>query len=131
MMEHPMTEARPKTNGYADTLTAFVEAIDHEHDALDTLKSEYMTACKGPRSRIKQTLKSARESDINMGAFRELLAKHLSDRKHDKRLAELEADELEAYNLMVDALGEYAKTPLGEAALARVRPKKGRAELDV
>jgi len=113
------------SNGYdGEALNRYIQAIDREHDALDIFRSEYMLKCKGPRGRIKETLKAVRADAVSMPAFREVLAKHLADRKHDKRLAALEADDADAYDLMVEALGPYADTPLGKAALNRMRPQE-------
>jgi hypothetical protein len=110
-------------NGYdGEELGRFLDAIDREHDQLDTLKSEYMTACKGPRGRIREVMKSAKESGISMVAFREVLTQHLFERKSVKRLEDLEPDDRSSFEQMMEALGEFGDTPLGKAALDRVRP---------
>jgi hypothetical protein len=112
------------TNGYdGEALKRFLKSIDKQHDELDKLKSEHMSNCKGPRGKIKETMKAVREAEINMPAFRVELKKHLEMRKHEKRVAALEADEADALQLIEEALGEYADTPLGQAAIAR--SKKG------
>ena len=112
------------TNGYdGDELKRFIKGIDRQHDELDRLKSEYMTKCQGPRGKIKETMKAVREAEINVPAFRVELKHHLDARKHDKRVAALEDDDAEAYDLIVDALGDYGDTPLGKAAIARTKKK--------
>lgn len=123
-------QGQPGHNGYdAEELERFLHEIDREHDALDTLKSEYMTACKGPRGRIKQTMKAAKEAGITMVAFREIVARHLSDRRFNKRLDDLEDDERSAVEQMMEALGEdFVSTPLGSAAMDRA--KQADATLD-
>jgi hypothetical protein len=118
-----MTDTEHGHNGYdSEQLERFLHAIDREHDELDKLKSEYMIECKGPRGRIRETMKTAKESGISMIAFREIVAKHLADRKFNKRLDELEDDERSAVEQMMEALGEdFVTTPLGSAALDRAK----------
>ena len=118
----------PQTNGYdGDALNGFLAEIALVDDELATLKGEYMAACKGPRSKIKDILATAKEADINMRAFREVLAKHRDARAQERRIADLEADDASAYELMLQALGEFGDTPLGKAALDRA---KGNETLD-
>lgn len=110
------------SNGYdGQELERYLQSIDSADDELDTLKGEHMTACKGPRGRIKDTLAAARDAEINMPAFRAFLAKHRAERKQAKRVAELEADDANEYEMMRNALGEFGETPLGQAALERAK----------
>ena len=117
------------TNGYdGEEIKRFLGMISDQHDELDKLKSAYMTKCKGPRGKLKNIMKEARDSEINLNAFRVEVKKYLDERKHQKRLAGLEDDDAEAYNMIVEALGGLGDTPLGKAALARAKPKG--ADLD-
>jgi hypothetical protein len=116
------------TNGYdGDALERFINEIEAQHDELDKLKSEHMLACKGPRGRIKETLQAVREADVNVVAFRVALKQRLDQRKHERRVEELEADDADAYEMIAHALGNLAETPLGQAALAKARPAKPKA----
>ena len=108
------------SNGYnGDKLNGLLSEIAKIDDELASMKGEYMQAW-GPRSRIKDILATAKESDINMVAFRVLLAKHRDERKHERRAEGLEADDRSVLDVMLAALGEYADTPLGQAAIASV-----------
>jgi hypothetical protein len=108
------------SNGYdGDELKGYLDAIEAEHDELDKLKSAHMLACKGPRSRIKETMDAVREAEIKMPAFKVVLARRLAERKLARQAAELEDDDAHAHDLMLEALGEFATTPLGQAAIAR------------
>jgi hypothetical protein len=119
-----MTDTTAGSNGYdPEKLKQFVDAIEREQDKLDELKIEHLNACRGPRGRIKQITKAVREEDIDVDAFRVVVKKRLDERKHAKRVAELEDDAASAFAMIEAALGEYADTPLGQAALARA--KKG------
>jgi hypothetical protein len=107
-------------NGYdGEELQAFLQSIGTQHDELDKLKANHMAKCKGPRGKIKSTMKSVREAEINLNAFRVELKKFLADRKHQKRVEALEPDDAEAHELIRAALGPYADTPLGQAAVKR------------
>jgi hypothetical protein len=126
-----MTDTAAGTNGYdADKLKKYLDPIEREQDKLDALKIDHLNSCKGPRERIKKVIKAAREDDINIEAFRILLQKRMAERKHAKRVAELEEDDADAYGLMEQALGEYGTTPLGQAALSRARGGKRGGSLD-
>jgi hypothetical protein len=105
-------------------LERFLTAIDKLDDELMSLKGEYMANCRGPRQRIKDILAQARESDINMVAFRELLHAHRDDRKRQARIEALEADDRDAYEILEEALGEFGDTELGQAALSRAKPRQ-------
>jgi len=102
-------------------LEGYLKNIDSQDDELDRLRAEYMNACKAPRSIIKDVMGSAREAEVNMVAFRELLRKHRAQRRHQKRLASLDLVDQSAFHEMVDALGDFADTDLGRAAVQRAR----------
>jgi hypothetical protein len=117
-----------QTNGYdSDALNGYLQQIAEVDDELATMKGDYMQACKGPRARIKEILATAKESDINIVAFREVLARHRDARKAERRIADLEDDDRSAFELMLEALGPFADTDLGKAALDRA---KGDTTLD-
>jgi hypothetical protein len=117
------------SNGYdGDELKGYLDAIEAEHEELDKLKSAHMLACKGPRGRIKETMDAVREAEIKMPAFKAVLARRLAERKLARQVAELEDDDAHAHGLMLAALGEFATTPLGQAAIARTT--KGADVLD-
>ena len=116
-----MTET---TNGYSsDLVKGLFAEIDRQDDELASLRGSYMADCQGPRAAIKEIKGRAREEGINLVAFNELLAQHRSARAEQKRLSQLEPDDLDAFNLLEQALGEFVDTPLGEAALNRAKPK--------
>ena len=116
MAEHP------QTNGYkGEALNGYLQQVAEVDDELASMKGDYMQACKGPRQRIKEILATAKESGINMVAFRQVLEKHRDARKQEHRIADLEADDASAYELMLQALGEFGNTELGKAALDRAK----------
>lgn len=117
-------------NGFnPDQLGKYLDAIDKADDDLASLLGEYRASCKGPRGSIKNAKAMAKEAGINMTAFNELVATHRAQRRQDRRLNDLEADDLDDYQHMVEALGVFGETPLGAAALNRVKPR-GEEALD-
>lgn len=111
-------------NGYGEQIQSFLDQIGKLDDELLSLRGEYMAACKGPRGRIKDVLAQVREADINGPAFRELLTQHRDERRRQARVEALEADDRDAYDTLLDALGEFGDTPLGKAALDRAKPRQ-------
>jgi hypothetical protein len=110
-----------------DELRGYLETVAAADDELLTLKSAHMQSCKAPRKKIRETIGEAKRNGINVTALRELIARDRSKRRHDRRIAQLEADDAEDYASMEAALGGLADTPLGQAALARA---KGEEALD-
>jgi hypothetical protein len=112
------------TNGYSsDLVKGLFAEIDRQDDELASLRGSYMEECRGPRAQIKEIKGRAREEGINPVAFNELLAQHRTARAEQKRLAKMDPEDADAFNLLEQALGEFVDTPLGEAALNKARPK--------
>jgi uncharacterized protein (UPF0335 family) len=104
-----------------DQLKGFLDEIDRHDDELASLRGSFMAQCKGPHEAIREILTSLRESGTNMKAFRVMLKGHRNDRKQAARVAELEIEDAQAYETMIKALGEFADTPLGSAAIDGAR----------
>ena len=118
----------PHTNGYdSEKLNGFLAQIAEVDDELATKKGEYMAACKGPRSRIKDILATAKEADINMRAFREVLAKHRDARAQERRIADLQSRRRQRLRADDGGPRRVRRHPLGKAALDRA---KGDSTLD-
>lgn len=111
-------------NGYGEQIQSFLDRIGALDDELLSLRASYMNECKGPRGRIRDVLLEVRESSINTRAFRELLQQHRDERRRQARVDALEADDRDAYDVLIDALGPFAATPLGQAALDRAKPRQ-------
>lgn len=104
-------------------LQGYLDEIDLLDDELDSLRSEYLEQCKGPRGQVKEILESAKESGVNMISFRTLLKEHRDLRRHERRVADLDIADKADYQTMLMKLGEFAATPLGGAALKRAKEK--------
>src|SRR4249920_3192537 len=114
-----------------EQINRYLGEIDKADGTLLDLKADHMAACKGPHERIRNVMKEARESGVNMAALRTIVAKRRAERALELRLAELEDDEHDEYQTMQEALGEFSETELGQAALGKAKkPKKGGEALD-
>jgi hypothetical protein len=111
-----------------DHLQRYLEVIDGADDELASLRGSYMSQCKGPRATIKEIKGEAREAGVNMKAFGAVLKDHREERARQKRVAALEAEDADSYEAMREQLGEFASTPLGEAALGRKKRTRGSKE---
>jgi uncharacterized protein (UPF0335 family) len=112
-------------------LETYLKAIDKADDRLIKLKLDHMEACKGPRGQIRNIMKEARESGVNMAALRTVIAKHRAERKIEQRISELEADDAADYEAMLEALGAFGDTDLGKAALRKAKRSSGSEKLDI
>jgi hypothetical protein len=93
--------------------------IDEADAELDALKSAYMTKCKRPRKKIRDARKHAKGLDIDMAAFAVAITNRRAGRRIEARRRELEPGEISALDAILAALGDYATTDLGNAALRR------------
>lgn len=114
-----------------EQINKYLGEIDKADDKLIELKVDHMQACKGPRGRIRNMMKEARESGVNMEALRLIIAAHRRDREIQRRIDELEDDDRDEFETMEQALGAFGETELGQAALGKAKkPKKGGEALD-
>jgi hypothetical protein len=118
-----MAEQQSGSNGFDQLVRNLISEIDEQDAELASLQGSYMESCKGPRAQIKEIKGRAKEEGVNMPAFNELLAQHREDRAAQKRMAAMEPDDREAFDLLEQTLGELRDTPLGEAALRKAKPK--------
>jgi uncharacterized protein (UPF0335 family) len=113
-----------------EQLEKYLKGIDKADDRLVKLKVEHMEQCKGPRGQIRNVMKEARESGVNMPALRTVIAKHRAERKIEQQISLLEVDDAADYEAMQEALGAFGDTDLGKAALRKAKPKGGNEKLD-
>ena len=117
-----MDQQREGYNGYdGEQLKGYLDEIAHHDNELLDLKIDYMNRCRGPRAQIREIMATAKEAGVNMKAFRERARNMREDNARERRIAKLEADDLQDYEAMCEALGDYGSTPLGEAALKRAK----------
>jgi hypothetical protein len=111
------------TNGFdGDLLAGYLTEIDRADDEIEGHKLECKEACETARQVLKDMFVGAKEAGLNMASFRALVAAHRAERRIDKKIAAMEADDAADYEMMCEALGILGDTPLGAAALAKVKP---------
>ena len=112
-----MTELSNSFNG--KQLEGYLSEIFRHDDALASLRGQYMQSCREPRAAIKEIMGTVREAGINMVAFRQVLAEARSDRAHASVVAAMDQQDVDDYEAISAALGDFGTTPLGQATLAR------------
>jgi uncharacterized protein (UPF0335 family) len=111
---------QPAGNGFdREVLGDIVNRIEDQLEELLKLRSDYMLQCKGPRGRIKSIYAEAKEHGIPRKELRLVVEERESSRRLAARFAELEADEQAQVEMIREALGPFANTPLGQAAISR------------
>jgi hypothetical protein len=117
------------TNGFdGDLLAGYLTEIDRADDEIEGHKLECKEACETARQVLKDMFVGAKEAGLNMASFRALVAAHRAERRIDKKIAAMEADDAADYEMMCEALGILGDTPLGAAALANVKPGNRESE---
>jgi len=100
-----------------EKLEGYLSEIDRQDDELASLKGSYMESCRGPRAQIKEIIAAAKDAGVNPVAFRNALKAHRDERAQEKRVADLDMADRADYETIMAALGAYADTELGQAAL--------------
>ena len=115
-MARPASENSP-ADGHVQEAVANIE---ESYRKLDTERAVYMNKCKSIRNEMKDHYGDA----ANVGIAKKLLAKIIKERQYERKIdkltADLEPDERSELEMLVDKLGDYGSTPLGQAALAKV-----------
>ena len=111
-------ESAKQTNGFnPERIRGFVSEIEQEFDKLASEKGAFMERCKVIRSRIDDVYKSAKA----VGVPKTPLKAVVKTRKLERDLKDIrddleDIDERDKYDLIREALGDFASSPLGQAA---------------
>ena len=93
--------------------------IDAADEELAKLQSEHMIKCKQPRKKIRDARKDAKGLGLDMTAFAVAIKNWRDRQRIEHRRAELEPGEQAALDGIMAALGDYASTELGAAAIRK------------
>lgn len=104
----------------------FVSRIESLHGDLLSERGSYMQTCKGIRDDIAIVLDEAKEAGIPKKELRKVIKARELERKANEIRDDLESDEQDNFDLIRQALGDLDGTPLGQAALAKPKGKRGR-----
>ena len=112
------------SNGYDPELTqslvAEIERIDAEQQSA---KGSYMNQCRHFNAGRKAVYDRAKDQGVSLKSLKATVKDRKLERKRHKLREDMEADELEDFERFQASLGDYASTPLGAAAVERVRPQ--------
>lgn len=97
--------------------TADIEALLGD---LATAKAEYMRQARTIRDEVNTVYGEAKDAGIPKRAFKAVIRARGLERKLDACRGDLEdADDIETFDQIRDALGDLAELPLGQAALGK------------
>lgn len=119
-----MASSAKPTNGFKKSeLKAFIDRVETVEDKIASETGEFMASVKGKRGDIKDILVEARESGIPMKALKAELKLRALDRNKAKVVAGLEQDDRDTLEAMQEALGDFASSPLGAAAIKQAEAR--------
>jgi len=125
-------EDAPRGNGFEpEKVQGYIDTIMRHIDDLDSERGTYMARCKPIRAAIAQVYTDAKDVDgIPKMELKAVVKKLGLDKKIAKIVEDMEADQAETYEMLLEAIGGLADTPLGEAALSRKKGRKGKGDGD-
>jgi len=98
---------------------AAVKNIEERYVDLASERGTYMLKCR----RIREGMANDYEAAGNRGISKKLLKKIIKERDYERKIdaltADLEPDERSELEMLVEKLGAFADTPLGQAAVAK------------
>jgi uncharacterized protein (UPF0335 family) len=101
----------------SDVADRYVQRIEQLLDDIATLRAENAERCEIIREEVKEIYLDAREAGLAIKPLKALIrVRELSRKQHAVR-KKLDPDQLSEFEQLVEALGEFAETPLGEAAV--------------
>jgi len=113
-------KASENVNSPEDTdVQAAVKNIEERYVDLASERGTYMLKCR----RIREGMANDYEAAGNRGISKKLLKKIIKERDYERKIdaltADLEPDERSELEMLVEKLGAFADTPLGQAAVAK------------
>lgn len=107
-------------NGYdGDKLRAYVERIESLFEEIESSKGAHMNRCQ----KIRGSMEVVYEEAKALGIPKKVLKAHVDLRrleaKKAKLVEKLTDEEVDDFQAMADALGDFATLPLGMAAVRR------------
>lgn len=105
-------------NGYdPQILGSFNSRIENLYGDLATEKGESMSRCRAIHQDIDAVLKEAKNAGIPKKEFKAVIKKRTLLAKVEEIRADLEGESVETFDQIEFALGKFAETALGSAAL--------------
>lgn len=112
------SDAAQISNGFdGDKVKSFVNQIEAFLTDLESEKGSYMRKCKGIRDSMEEVFDSAK----NAGIPKKVLKAHIDLRKLEAKkrtlVDRLDGDDADTFEMVSEALGDFATLPLGMAAI--------------
>jgi uncharacterized protein (UPF0335 family) len=112
-------------NGFsADLVKSLVDRIEALHGEIESEQAKYMVAAKALREDIANVYEEAGARGVSTKPLKALIKTRKLDRRAKAEKEKLDLDERATLEMLKDALGDLADTPLGEAAVGRAGGKK-------
>jgi uncharacterized protein (UPF0335 family) len=113
MMDETATNGfdKEKTQGFVGQIEGFMTVLASE-------RGLYMNRCRAIRESIGDVYEAAKDAGLDRKALKHEIKARERDRKSVEEFENLEADQRDQVELIRDALGDFAGTPLGQAAMA-------------
>lgn len=106
-------------NGYdPDLIVQYVRSIEELAQDKEQAQSEFMHRAKAITAEIKEVYDAAKESGIPRKELKAVVRTRELERKVEAERQKLEPEEQDTYDMIRHALGDFADSPLGAAALA-------------
>lgn len=104
----------------------FLKRIESLFDDLESERGKYMSAAKGLREDIKSVYDEAKDKGVPVKALKGLVRYRELEKKQKAIGDGLDIDEASSFETLVEALGDFSSTELGQATidLAKARDKK-------
>lgn len=101
----------------------FVGEIERLEKQIDSERGKFMKRCQEIRGSIDGVMDEAKDAGIPKKELKKVVQARKLEARADALREELEPDEIETYDQIRVALGDYEDTPLGQAALVRAENK--------
>lgn len=108
------------SNGYdGEKLKNYIGKIEGYSDEIESSKAQHMNRCRHIRGSMDVVFEEAKALGIPKKVLKAHVDLRLLERKKRNVVEKLGDDDVETFEAMADALGDFATLPLGEAAVKR------------
>lgn len=122
-----------KSNAYdPEVLKLFVGELERHQMQLESYKGEHMQRCKTVRGHMSDVYDRASDAGIPKRMLKARMKASELEQKAKAVRDNLEEEERDDYDMIRDALGDFADSPLGAASLQKAEKKQSKPDpLDV